>query len=120
MSRLGEAPVPVGAPVPAPPWLGVGMGHVEKPRIRLTNSAVFPRWVCAGAGCIGVGRRPVDAYYAWRKDVERLQAWRDAEARGPIAHPKAVRLLADLEAAIAARPAGWWRRMLPGAGRGRP
>lgn len=85
MSRLGEAPVPVGAPVPAPPWLGADLGHVEKPR---------------------------HAYDAWRKDVREHAALWCLPVR-PIVHPTAERLLADLEAAIAARPAGWWRRLLP-------
>lgn len=71
MSRPGEAPVPVGAPVPDLLWVGVDLG-------------------------------------------------RQVKARGPIVHPTAARLLADLEAAIAARPPGWWRVMLPGAGGGRP
>lgn len=107
--------MPVGAPVPAPPWLGVDLGHVEKPRIRLEQvlfSLPARVRVCRGASCEGVGSSPRHAYDAWRKDVRQHAALRCLPAQ-PIVHPTAERLLADLEAAIASRPAGWWRKMLP-------
>lgn len=112
--------MPLSAPVSAPPWLGVDLGRELKPRIRWDGRAMRPGWICAGGGCIGWGITPGAAYNGWEKDRVRLQAWRDAQTRGPIMHPTAARLQADLDAAIAARPAGWWRRLLPGAGGGRP
>lgn len=86
----------------------------HKPRIRWDARAMHPSWVCAGEGCLGAGCSPLGAYVSWQKDRARLQAWRDAhKAPGPVMHPTAARLQADLDAAIAARPPGWWRALMP-------